>query len=422
MRPDEKYLYARSFPVHVGVDTGKAFHVLVARGPDGRRKRPHKVLVGREGFEAAHAHLRSLFPDIEPSRMLVGLEFAGHHGFTFAHFLKKKGYAVVSVLPAHTKKAKEIEDNSPEKNDRKDAALICKLVGDGTFVPFPFLREPYTSLKLLVMQRHRLTVEENRFKNRLQSILDLAWPEFMGHFSFINKKTPLALLERWPLPEDLARADARSVRRFIRSTSRGQIGPDKIRANIESARESVGLKDGSELRRLEIQHLLGRWKLNRTQKSELDERIAALVERCPEAKALTSVPEVSTLSAAVIVAELGTPETYEHPRQILKLAGMNLVGSTSGTSVYGRRWQSKRGRPMLRRQLFLIAGRWCGPRGLYREDYQRMLERNGRRRTKAVAAIARKLVPVLFRVMKTGEPFDRERFLRNRYSREEAVA
>lgn len=421
MKPDEKYLYARSFPVHVGVDTGKSFHVLVARGPDGRRRRPHKVLVGREGFERAHAHLLSLFPGTEPSQMLVGLEFAGHHGFTFAHFLKQKGYAVVSVLPAHTKRTKEIEDNSPE-NDRKDAALICKLVGDGTFVPFPLLEEPYTSLKLLVMQRHRLTVEENRFKNRLQGLLDLAWPEFMGHFCGISKKTPLALLERWPLPEDLLAADPRTVQRFIKKTSRGQIRPEKIRRILESAREGVGLKDGSEVRRLEIEHVLERWRLVRQQMTELERRIASLVERCPEAKALTSVPEVSTLSAAVIVSELGTPETYEHPRQVLKLAGMNLVGSTSGTSVHGRRWQSKRGRPMLRRQLFLVAGRWCGPRGLYREDYQRMLERNGLRRTKAVAALARKLVPVLFRVMKTGEPFDLERFLQNRHAREEVIA
>jgi len=43
-----------------------------------------------------------------------------------------------------------------------------------------------------------------------------------------------------------------------------------------------------------------------------------------------------------------------------------------------------------------------------------MLERNGGCRTKAVAAIARKLVPMLFAVMKTGVPFDAERFQRDR--------
>jgi hypothetical protein len=37
MTADEKRAYARRFPVHVGVDTAKRVHVLVARGPDGRR-------------------------------------------------------------------------------------------------------------------------------------------------------------------------------------------------------------------------------------------------------------------------------------------------------------------------------------------------------------------------------------------------
>lgn len=48
MTPDEKRLFAQSFPVHVGVDTGKQFHVLVARGPDGTRSKPFRADVSRE--------------------------------------------------------------------------------------------------------------------------------------------------------------------------------------------------------------------------------------------------------------------------------------------------------------------------------------------------------------------------------------
>ena len=66
MTPDEKHAYARQFPVHVGVDTAKQFHVLVAQGPDGRRTKPFKVLVSRAGFEATDAHLRALFPEHTP--------------------------------------------------------------------------------------------------------------------------------------------------------------------------------------------------------------------------------------------------------------------------------------------------------------------------------------------------------------------
>jgi len=54
---------------------------------------------------------------------------------------------------------------------------------------------------------------------------------------------------------------------------------------------------------------------------------------------------------------------------------------------------------VLRRELYLLAGRWVHPmRGLYRAQYEAMLARNGHKKTKAVCAIARKLVPMLLTV------------------------
>jgi len=65
---------------------------------------------------------------------------------------------------------------------------------------------------------------------------------------------------------------------------------------------------------------------------------------------------------------------------------------------------------MLRRQLFLLAGRWCQRRGLYRTYYEDLLARNGGLKTKAVCAVARKLVPLLLAVLQREQPFDRERW------------
>ncbi len=413
MNTDQKRAFAATFPVHVGVDTAKAFHKLVVRGPDGQRGKAYKVLVSRAGFEDADKYLRSLFSGIAPRQMLVGLEFAGHHGFTFAHFLAQRGYAVVNVLAAHTKASKELEDNNPHKDDAKDAAQICRLVGDGIYVRFPFLEHPYVELRLLTVHRHRLTVEATRYKNRLQGLLDLAWPEFMGQFSSLHKATPRAILERWPLPQDLLAASIRTVRKEIHAASRGHVSREQIDALVASARSTIALPDAAPERRLEIQNLLTRWALVRKQLVILERRITALVEECAEAKVLTTVPEVSAVCAATIVAELGTPKDYAHYRQVLKLAGMNLASRSSGQTE-GRKWQSKRGRPMLRRQLFLLAGRWCLTRGLYHQDYLALKARNGGVGTKAVCTLARKLVPLLLKVMQTGEPFDKRRWLENR--------
>ena len=411
MTPDEKRLYARQFPVHVGVDTGKTFHVLVAQGPDGVRSKALRVTVHRESFDRCDAQLQTWFPRVSRAHTLIGLEFAGHHGFTFARYLAARGYQIVNVLPAHTKRAKEIEDNSPLKSDPKDAAIVCSLLAHGVFVRFPFLQRPYVELRLLTTHRQRLSVEATRYKNRLQSLLDLAWPEFLTQFSGLEKATPLALLERWPLPRDILAAAPRTVTSFIHKTSRGHIGPERVKDLLASAKHTLGLPDAAPERRLEMAFVLARWALVRGQIAELERRIGALVEICPQARILLTVPEVGAVCAATLVAELGTPSDFAHPRQVLKLAGMNLVSASSGQRDPTRvpKWQSKRGRPALRRQLFLLAGRWCQKDGLYRPEYEALLARSGLK-TKSVCTIARKLVPLLLAVMKSNEPFDVERW------------
>lgn len=102
------------------------------------------MVVSRAGFEAADAHLRGLYPSVTPQQMLVGREFAGHHGFTFAHFLAQRGYVVVNVPPT-PRPPRRSRDNNPRKDNAKDAAQVCRLVGDGIFVRFPFLEHPTSS-------------------------------------------------------------------------------------------------------------------------------------------------------------------------------------------------------------------------------------------------------------------------------------
>ena len=53
MRPEERIeqreAYARQFPAHVGMDSGKMFQTLVASGPDRVRTKALTVEVGRAG-------------------------------------------------------------------------------------------------------------------------------------------------------------------------------------------------------------------------------------------------------------------------------------------------------------------------------------------------------------------------------------
>jgi transposase len=405
MTPDEKVAFAARFPVHVGVDTGKSFHKLVACGPDRVRTKALRVDVSRASFDAADRFLAETF-GVPREQVLIGVEFAGHHGVTFTEYLRARGYAVVAVLPSVTKKLKEIEDNSPRKDDAKDAAQICKLLASGLFVGVSQLGESVAGMRVLATERHRLAVEQTRLKNRLHAVLDLAWPEFAAQFALLVKPTALAILEHWPLPADLAAASPRRVRAVTRETSRNHFGPERLALLFASARETVGVTSAPDARRSEIRRILERLQIVREHTATVEARLAVLVAAHPGARALTTVPQISAVCAATLVAELGSPETYVSPRQVLKLAGMNPAKKESGTSVRGRVRQTKRGRPLLRRQLFLLAGRWYSSKGLYREEYLALKARNGGSQTSAMCAIARRLVPMLLRLMQTGEAFD----------------
>lgn len=65
---------------------------------------------------------------------MVGLEPTGHYGEAFAYWWEERHEAVVLVNPMHTRRAKELEDNSPLKSDPKDARVIAGLVAMGKYL------------------------------------------------------------------------------------------------------------------------------------------------------------------------------------------------------------------------------------------------------------------------------------------------
>ena len=59
--------------------------------------------------------MEEVLPDMEPT---------GHYWSCLGDYLTKNGMTPVMVNPHHVKKSKELDDNSPSKNDRKDPKVI----------------------------------------------------------------------------------------------------------------------------------------------------------------------------------------------------------------------------------------------------------------------------------------------------------
>jgi transposase len=115
-------------------------------------------------------------------------------------------------------------------------------------------------------------------------------------------------------------------------------------------------------------------------------------------------PGVAPDSAAIFLGLIGDPRAYDSSRQILKLAGMSLVERSSG-SVQGQPRISKRGKPLLRRQAFMLALRAVRSDGMFRARFEAHVARNGGRKMPVVVAVAREMLRLMYSVARERRPY-----------------
>jgi transposase len=381
----------------VGVDAGKFSHTLVVRPKGQADSRPFSFPTTRQGFEAAVAFLRQQAPGAALSTILVGIEFAGNYGFTFAHFLAQLGTSVVSVLPAHTKRWKNVAHNQPLKTDAKDAGTITDLLAQGHFVSFPFLAPAYADLRYLVAARERLSLLRRGAMTQLRSLLQVVFPEFEVIFPLLTKKTPVSVLRAFPTPEDLLRAPKAKVLRVLHTASRGHLGAETYAQLITAAQATLGLPGAQCRLRQEISLVLERLALFEQQIKTLETAMVDALQGVPETPYLLSIPKIAPVTAAVFLGSIGDPRAYESGAQILRVAGLSLVERSSGI-LRGTKRISKRGRPLLRQAAYMFAVRSITKGGLFRAEHEALCQRNGGQKMKAVVAVMRSGLRLVYSV------------------------
>ena len=119
---------------------------------------------------------------------MVGIEPIGHYWFDLGQFMGEKNIKFVMVNPHHVHKTKELDDNSPSKNDRKDPRVIACLVKDGWYFYSYMLTGVYAELRNASKRRFLLVEELTKAKNRLQKWIAVYFPEYKGIYTHIDAK------------------------------------------------------------------------------------------------------------------------------------------------------------------------------------------------------------------------------------------
>jgi transposase len=287
----------------------------------------------------------------------VGCEPTGHRWRVLDQLAVQRGMTLVCVQPLLTGRARESEDYTRDKTDDKDAVLIARLVAQLRCYAPERADETWARLRHLGARRERLITEATACMQQLRDLLECAWPAALTasvrQFDSVTWCAALAVvLQRCDgRPERLTRlglarfeaAVRRELprwggkqprRRIIAAVFTALIDPAGVSAQRRGALERGGW-------------VLDDWRAAKSRRAQVETRMLEILDELELTELAGSIPGVSAIGVAAILAETGDPTRFDSPRALVKHAGLCPRENNSGTST-GRSRISGRGRPRLR--------------------------------------------------------------------------
>ena len=133
------------------------------------------------------------------------------------------------------------------------------------------------------------------------------------------------------------------------------------------------------------------------------------IDRHPDLKdrsiLLDSIPGIGKATIARLLAFIGDVQRFEHAKALAAFVGLNPTVHQSGSSVRGKPHLSKKGNSVLRRALYMpaIVARRYNP---VIKAFADRLKKAGKPNMVIIGAVMRKLLHIIYGVLKSGMPFD----------------
>ena len=284
--------------------------------------------------------------------LVLACEPTGHRWKPLVVTARAGGIAVVCVQPLLVHRAREGEDFTRNRSDLDDAVIIGRLTAElRCYVPY-LPEGPWARLRHLGARRAELLERATAARQCLRDLLECAWPALLATAAQpLDSATWQAALAISAHPaaitamseqEFLAALSAqvktagghRICRRIARAIHAAAAHPDGIAAERDAALERAGFAYHD-------------WMTALAAIAEVETRMVAVLDELHLTHLIATIPGLSAVSAAAILAETGDPARYDSPRTWVKHAGLAPQANEPGT-FRGQTRTSGRGRPGLR--------------------------------------------------------------------------
>lgn len=385
----------------VGIDVSKAKHDIAALSIEGEiLLKSLTIMNNREGFTILHEYLQELMNSSDKT-VRIALEDTGHYSVNIITFLRSKNYQVFSYNPLLIKEFAKSQSLRKTKTDKKDALIIAqKLLTD--FVPERFVADNrIQDLKYLTRHRQRMIKQRTILKVQYTKALDLMFPELATVMltQGTHNQSIYELLKKYPNPQKIQWA------RYSTLLKINRLKAEQVVAIQKTAKNTIGTtSEGLEYELLQNIQMIETFN---TLIEETNRKIESVMIQLDSP--ILSIPGISTTLGSIILAEIRNINNFKNPNQLLAFAGLEPSVHQSGqTNFEGR--MVKRGSTHLRSALILSArsvSRWS-------QGFSNYLDKKlaqGKHYNVAVSHLAKKLVSIIFYLLKNENTFDEKKLI-----------
>ncbi len=395
-------------PLFVGIDVSSKSNVTYLMKSDGSKHSSFSVQNNLGGAKLLSERIVSALHSLQLSDVVIGLEATSIYGDSLVYALREDGglgqfRRKIHVLnPKQVRKFKEAYPDLP-KNDFVDAFVIADHLRFGRIAKEVYMDDyRYQALRTLTRARFDIIQNLTREKQRFANYLFLKCSGMAQDKDIQNTSaTTIALMERFETVDELANADLAELTAFLDEKGRNFADPvAKAKAIRSAARDSYRLPvtvNNSVNQAMAVS--IASMRALEKQVKVLDKAIEQQFEIIPNT--LTSIPGIGKVYSAGIIAELGDIHRFDSQASVAKFAGLVWTQNQSGEFEAEHSRMIKSGNRYLRYYLLEAANsvRRCDSE--FRRYYDlKFKEVNKYQHKRALALTARKLVRLVFRLLK----------------------
>jgi transposase len=385
----------------VGIDVAKNKHDCCILNSDGEIVKDVFTFPNNaEGYDNLYRAITDVVSVDDFYNVRIGLEATGHYSINLVAFIRSCGLEPTVFNPLSINLFRKAQTLRKTKTDKTDARFIAAMLLSQPSSPCVPVSYHISELKVLTRSRSRLVSQRSRLKTSLSRLLDVIFPELSGIVWSRNQKSVHALLLELPNPAAISACHLTRLTNILFTGSHGRYGRTKAVELKALAARSIGFN--SPAMAFELQQTI-RLILNVQQEINLlDRQIRLSVDAL--SSPLMSIPGISYTLAAIILAEIGDIARFDSPAKLLAFSGMEPSTYQSGKFTASNTPMVKRGSTYLRWAL-LQAARLVSMRDATFRDYMLKKKAQGKHHNVAVTHVGKKLVRVIFHMLKTNRCF-----------------